>query len=332
MHIPVLSSFEDVIIDSAAEIDTERGKKAADKFGIPNYYGDYQEMYEKSDLDGVFVCLPNFLHYESVNKALKNDLNVFCEKPMGLTAHEASKLVEIAQAKDLVLGVGYNRRLDKTYEQAAEMVKGHRLGKLLQINGVLMNTGPYGGWVPSSDWFFNDKCGVLYDSGPHLMDLMMYILSDKIVEVFAEGVSTMYEIDVFDNIVGTFRTEKGVLGSFNIGWRAGADFDAVQVHGTGCSVVADPMEIKSKHGMYGPLDKISDNLNSTKAIARSFIGKTTRGIPVSETFFHEDRKFLDAILNKGKLAASGEDALNTLRVLEAVKQSLQDKKSVVVKE
>ncbi|MDY6895094.1 MAG: Gfo/Idh/MocA family oxidoreductase, partial [Thermotogota bacterium] len=219
MHIPVLSSFEDVEIKTASEVDVKRGKEFAKKWNISEVYEDYNKMYDSSDLDAVFVCLPNFLHHEAVNGALDHDLHVFCEKPMGLDANHAFELVKKAKKKKLVLAVGYNRRLIKNYEETAQVVKSLRLGKILQAHGILVNPGPYGGWIPSSDWFFKDRYGVLFDSGPHLIDLMMHVLSEKITEVSAIGKSTMHGLDVFDNIAGFYNTERGVTGTFNIGWK-----------------------------------------------------------------------------------------------------------------
>ena len=100
MHIPVLSTFEDVDIISAAEVDVKRGEEFAKKWNISKVYGDYTEMYEDSDLNAVFICLPNFLHYKAVKSALEHDLHVFCEKPMGLSADDAFELVQMARKKN----------------------------------------------------------------------------------------------------------------------------------------------------------------------------------------------------------------------------------------
>jgi len=191
VHIPILSTFKDVKIEAAAEADVERGEVIAKKWNIPAVYSSFDDMYESSDLDAVFICLPNFLHYESVKKALEHGFHVFCEKPMGTSARDARELVELAEEYELVLAVGYNRRLQKNYVKAANTVKSLKLGNILQVHGVLVNPGPYGGWIPSSDWFLDEKGGgVLYDSGCHVLDIIMNVVSDKIIEVAAKSIST----------------------------------------------------------------------------------------------------------------------------------------------
>ncbi|MCK4528262.1 Gfo/Idh/MocA family oxidoreductase [candidate division WOR-3 bacterium] len=330
MHVPTLSTFKDVVIKSAAEVDVKRGREFAKKWNIVGVYEDYNKMYDNSDLDAVFICLPNFLHYEAVKKALDRDLHVFCEKPMGLRADEAFDLIKIAKKKDLVLAVGYNRRLEKKYEEAANIVKSLKLGTVLQAHGILVNPGPYAGWIPSSDWFFKDKYGVLYDSAPHLIDIMMHILSDQITEVSASGISTMHGLNVFDNIAGVFKTERGAVGTFNVGWKMAANYDSIQVHGTGGSVFANPFEVEVRHGSYGSLERVADHVKLAKNIIGSQVGRMSGDKRPNETYFRGDRAFVDAVLNNGNPLVSGEDGLGVLEVLEAVKESLEKGESVKV--
>jgi UDP-N-acetylglucosamine 3-dehydrogenase len=328
MHVPVLSTFKDVEIKSAAEVDVKRGREFAKKWHIPEVYEDYTKMYENANLDAVFVCIPNVLHYDAVKGALEHDLHVFCEKPMGLKSDDAYELVKMSRKKNLVLAVGYNRRLEKNYEEAANIVKSLKLGNILQAHGILVNAGPYASWIPGSDWFFSDKYGVLYDSGPHLIDIMMHILSDQITEVSARGISTMHGINVFDNIAGVFKTEKGVVGTFNVGWKTAAGYAAVQVHGTGGSVFANPLEVEVRHGGYNALDLIADRIKSPKKIIGAQMRSMSGDKRPNETYFKEDRAFIDAALTKNEPLVSGEDGFRVLEVLEAIRESI-DKAGVV---
>jgi predicted dehydrogenase len=72
----------------------KEAKIFAKKWNIPEVFEDYNKMYDDADLDAVFICLPNFLHYNAAKSALEHDMHVFCEKPMGLSADEAYELVK----------------------------------------------------------------------------------------------------------------------------------------------------------------------------------------------------------------------------------------------
>jgi len=324
-----LSAFEDVKIVAAAEIDVKRGKKIAEKWNIPTVYRDYSEMYENSNLNAVFICLPIFLHHQAVKDALQHDLHVFCEKPMGFSSDDAYELVRIADKRNLVLTVGYNRRHTQNYEKAVHIVESMRLGKITQIQGVLVSRGPYAGWIPSSDWSFEEKGGgALYDIGCHLFDLMIHILSDKITEVLASSTSIMH-LRTPHNIAGTFKTEKETLGTFNLGWQTAIDYDFIQVHGTGGSLLVSPFEFEEIHGSHGMLGKIVSHLKSAKRIMKMGIGVSNK--KPDETYFKEDRAFINSIISNEKPPVTGKDALHILEVLESTRESLKDGKSVKVK-
>ena len=328
MHIPILSSHPDVNLYAAAERDTNRASRVCEKWNIPHVYSDFRELYEDEDLNGVFICLPNFLHYEAVKCALENDLHVFCEKPMGTDAQQALELVENAKNRELKLAVGYNRRLDERYQNMAENVRSMKLGRILQVQGTFINAGPYAGWSPATEWFFEDKYGLLYDSGCHMLDLLMLVMGDDIVEVSAQGINTLKGFEVIDNISCTFKTSKNILGSFIIGWQAAINYDSISIHGNGGSLFSDPLETEFMHGGSGALEKISGNLKSCKEIIGSFIGRSGRGDIPDETFFQQDYKFIESIKNDTNPPVSGEDAFKILEILDGMKNSLENGKTI----
>jgi UDP-N-acetylglucosamine 3-dehydrogenase len=327
-HIPILVGFPDVEILAAAEKDEITGEVVAKKWKIPKIYSSYIEMYEDGHLDAVFICLPNFLHVPAVREALKNGIHVFCEKPMGLSSLDARDLVIMAKNNDCVLAVGYNQRMIKNYKDAKEIVASTRLGSILQIHGVHLNAGPYASWIPSSDWFFNDKFGVLYDTGPHLIDLIRFILSDNIVEISASGICTMESFKIYDNISGNFITENNSLGTFSIGWKEAVYSNSFEVHGTGGSVIVNPEEIQTRYWAYGDYERVIYHSDSIKKIFRSQLNQARGRTSTEDAYRDEDRAFIDAIRGHSTSIVSGEDGLRVLEVLDAIKTSIEQKKTV----
>lgn len=329
-HLPALSTIPEVEVAAAAEISPETGRKIAARWKIPAIYQDYNEMFQEAALDAAMICLPCSLHARVVRAALMHDLHVFCEKPMGTTTEDALEIVKTADRKDLVLAVGYNRRLEKRYEEMARLVRSHSLGRVMQTYGILVHPGPYAGWIPSSDWFFSDTYGVLADSGSHLMDLFRFILSDPIASVYANGVSTMQGADVIDTVAGAFRTEQNGVGTFMFGWKVAATYDSVQVHGTGRSALSSPMELELRHASYGSMERIADHVSLAGKIARDQIAHVRGGPGLGDTYALEDRAFANAVLQHSPPAASGEDGLRTLEVLEAIQRSITTQSEVDV--
>jgi UDP-N-acetylglucosamine 3-dehydrogenase len=329
-HIPTLAGFQDVEIIAAAEKDVSTGEAVAKKWKIPKIYPSYTEMYEDCHPDAVFICLPNFLHVPAAREALEHDIHVFCEKPMGLSSSDARDLVILAKNNNCILAVGYNQRMIKNYKDAKEIVASARLGSVLQMHGVALNAGPYASWIPSSDWFFNDKFGVLYDTGPHLIDLIRFILSDNITEISANGISTMESIQIYDNISGNFITENNALGTFSIGWKEAVNFNSIEVHGTGGSVIVNPAEIQTRYWAYGDYERVIHHSDSIRKIIRSQWNQAGGGTSTGNTYIEEDKAFINAVRGDSSSIVSGEDGLRVLEVLDAIKISIEQKKSVKI--
>ena len=141
----------------------------------------------------------------------------------------------------------------------------------------------------------------------------------------------MHEINVFDNIAGVFKTDNGVLGSFNIGWRIGVGYDTVQVHGTGGSVFANPLKVEVRYGSYNALDLIADCFKSSKRILGVQVRKQGGEKRPGETYFMEDRAFVDAVRGGRDPLVSGEEGLRVLEVLEGIRESLDGGKVVEIR-
>jgi predicted dehydrogenase len=159
---------------------------------------------------------------------------------------------------------------------------------------------------------------------------MRFILSDNIQEVFASGISTMESYDVYDNISGNFITEKNALGTFNIGWKTAVDFDSIEIHGTGGSIMVNSKEIQKRHSAYGVYEHFIHHGHSIKKIVGSQFNQAV-GLTSSEnTYLEEDRAFIDAIRGQNNSIVSGEDGMRVLEVLDAIKTSIDRKTPVKI--
>ena len=330
VHLPALSTFADAEIVAAAEKDAHTGEVVGRKWKIPKIYSSFSEMYEDCSLDAVFICLPNFLHVPAIQEALNHGMHVFCEKPMGLSSADAQALVLSAKNNNCILAVGYNQRMNKNYREAREIVASRRLGNVLQVHGVYQNAGPYASWIPSSDWFFNDKFGVLYDSGPHLIDLFRFILSDTIVELSASGISTMGSFDIYDNISGNFITGNNALGTFSLGWKEAVNFNSIEVHGTGGSVIVNSQGVQEQYSSYSDYERLVHYGDSIRDIIRIQLNQVSGRTRPTDTYVEEDRAFIDTIKGHTTSIVSGEEGLRVLEILEAIKTSIEQKKTTRV--
>jgi hypothetical protein len=111
--IPSIQSLpEQFNLLGVASRSIAKAKSTADQFNISAYQG-YESLIELSELDAVYIPLPNSLHYQYVKLALEHNLHVLVEKPMACSLGEAEQLVALAKAKDLALVENFQFRFHK---------------------------------------------------------------------------------------------------------------------------------------------------------------------------------------------------------------------------
>src|SRR6516162_6107313 len=86
----------EVAIDAIAARDQARGRAFAITHGIPRVMGSYDEVVGASDIDAIYIPLPNSLHCEWAIRALRAGKHVLCEKPLAANEQEAKQMAQVA--------------------------------------------------------------------------------------------------------------------------------------------------------------------------------------------------------------------------------------------
>lgn len=94
--IPALQKCSNGSVDAICSRNLEQAKTTAKLLNIGKAYGSYEELLNDPDIDAIYIPLPNNMHVEWTIKAMQAGKHVLCEKPIGVSAAEAQKLVEEA--------------------------------------------------------------------------------------------------------------------------------------------------------------------------------------------------------------------------------------------
>jgi len=166
----------------------ERVRAAADRFGIPEAFGDYRQLLRSPAVDVVHIASPNRLHCPMALAALQAGKHVICEKPLAMNTRETARIVRQARAGGTVFAVNYNARFYPAVLQLRQMVARGELGRIIHVNGSYMQ-----------DWLFKEtdynwrllpaeggRLRAVADIGTHWMDTVSFILGARITAVFAD--------------------------------------------------------------------------------------------------------------------------------------------------
>ena len=123
-HLPAINNLRKkglAEIVACADIREEAAKETAERWNIPEWYTDPQEMLDKhkDKLDIVAGRTPNLAHKTWSIAALKAGANVMCEKPLALTYRDAKEMFAVADACGKVLFPCQSRRWTKGSGPAA---------------------------------------------------------------------------------------------------------------------------------------------------------------------------------------------------------------------
>ncbi len=97
-------------------------------------YNDFEDLLARDDIDAVCIAVPDHWHAIIAIAACRAGKDVYCEKPLSLTIHEAWEMVRAARRYGTVFQTGSQQRSSDNFRFACELVRNGCIGKLLRIN------------------------------------------------------------------------------------------------------------------------------------------------------------------------------------------------------
>lgn len=126
------SAHSEVVAIASREL--HKARHWADQLGIPKAYGSYEELLADPEIDAIYNPLPNHLHVPVTIAAAKAGKHVLCEKPIGLNARDAERLRECP--KDRLVLEAFMVRFHPQWHRAREIVRSGELGDVRAFRGV----------------------------------------------------------------------------------------------------------------------------------------------------------------------------------------------------
>ena len=305
-HLPEYATNPDAKLVGYYDKISSRAVQMAEKYG-GKVYDSYYDLINDPEIDAVSVCVENRNHAEITNAALYAGKHVLVEKPMAVTLAECESMVAAAEFNGKHLMVGHNMRFDPVHRKAKQLLDAGLIGDVITFRSVYGNSGPEG-WSEDRDaWFFDKNkaaMGALSDMGIHKVDLIQYLLGQKVIETTAKVVTLNKRdaegklISVDDNALCILKMSGGALGTMAASWTVyGHECQSTVLYGT-----KGLMMIYSEPS--API--IVSDLEGNRT---SFAFDTT-----SEKSGVID-EFVDALVHDRDPEVSGKEALTTMRTI-----------------
>jgi len=127
-HAAQIHRIKDCEIVAACDREPLMAEQLCDRFPIRQHFTDLTELLHTSRPDVVHITTPPEGHFELTRLCLEHGANVYVEKPFVVYAHEAQKLIDIAEKKRLKLTAGHNYQFSPVARRMRDLVKSGYLG------------------------------------------------------------------------------------------------------------------------------------------------------------------------------------------------------------
>ena len=122
-NIAALCDVDSTILDKRA-VDYPNARK----------YTDFRKMIENEKLDGVVVATPDHNHAYISVYAMRHGLNVYCQKPLCQSVHEARVMARVAAETKLITQMGTQSSAEPRVLRTVELVQSGALGEITEIH------------------------------------------------------------------------------------------------------------------------------------------------------------------------------------------------------
>ncbi len=186
-----------------------------------------EDVFADKSVDAVAICSSTDTHSDLITRAAKAGKHIFCEKPVDLSVPRAQACAEAVQAAGVACMIGFQRRFDPTFNEAATRLATGEIGNPEML--VITSRDP--GAPPAE--YIKASGGIFKDMLIHDLDVFRWILcsgdGDEAAWLSASGsVLTdpkLAELGDFDSTAVTIRTKKGRLCQINTSRRAAYGYD-----------------------------------------------------------------------------------------------------------
>jgi len=136
-------------------------------------------------LDAVIIITPHAFHFEQATACLEAGLDVLLEKPMVMTADEATALIETRDRTGGLLVVAFQGSLSAQVREASRLLRSGELGPILNVNAVVWQN-----WATLTDGTWRQQPdlsggGFLFDTGAHMLNTVADLAGEDFTEVAA---------------------------------------------------------------------------------------------------------------------------------------------------
>jgi predicted dehydrogenase len=309
--LPAFARSAHAELIAIASRDSERAHAAATAAGIPRAHAGYLALLDDSSVDAVYIPLPNTLHAEWTRRAAERGKHVLCEKPLCPTAPQAREVVDYCRARKIVLMDGFMWPHHPRTARLRQLLDSGTIGAVQHVAGTF--TFPLTPLEPSNIRLQPALAGgSLLDVGCYPVSGIRWAFGEEPVTVYA---TARYDYGVDLEMSGVLRLADGRVGTFDCGFTLPS---------------RSWLEITGSEGVVTVPEMWVPGPRATFTVRRAGRPDEEVAVEGADQIVHMLDDFCRAALHGEPLRPDPEEAVRTLRVLDALAEAAQEGREVDV--
>ncbi|NLC82650.1 MAG: TIM barrel protein, partial [Lentisphaerae bacterium] len=285
---------------------------AVDLSGVA-LYTDPAELFARERLDAVSITVPTHLHADVSVRALEAGAHVLCEKPMALSCAEGRRMLDAAASAGRHLQIGHCIRFWPEYVKAREIVTDGAYGRVISATFRRFSATAR---TRRGCWFgdASQSGGMLFDLHSHDTDFVQHLFG------LPQSVCSHGDLESggANHIVTAYRYAGGPLVTAEGGWAM------TPSHG---------FQMVFTLVMEGAVVCFDSKKTPTLTVYPESGEPFSPPIAAGDGYEHQIRHFIGLIRGDRMPAViSPHNALTTLRLLEAERESMAEGQAIEIKE
>lgn len=298
--------------------DRDKLEKLSKEYNTEAYY-DYIELLENSNIQAVFICLPEDNHTTVAIDAALSGKHLFIEKPIATKISDAEKIIKVVNKSKVKLMVGHCLRFDPRYYIAKKSIEKGEIGEIIHI---YMRRNTHIGMGNH----YKNRTSIVMFLGIHDIDILNWYIGNKAKRVFAESNFGMEKpFENHDSVFSTIKFNNGAVALVENSWAINDKSNKIAAN-----LRMQAEIIGTKGTIY-----IDGSMNSGLKIqgVNGEIYPDTQYMPnvqgmFSGVYYREVYHFANCLLSGKQPCISGKEAKDALVIVDAIGKSLESRSIV----
>lgn len=286
--------------------------------GIEKIYNNYRQILDDSSIQAVLICSSTDTHADIAIEAIKAGKHVFCEKPISQDLAKIHEVMEALKDSKVKFQVGFNRRFDHNFEAVRNAVAEGRVGDVHIVK--ITSRDPA---APPIE-YVKVSGGMFLDMTIHDFDMVRYLTSSDVVEVYASGTAlvnpAIKDAGDIDTAIITMKLANGALAVIDNSRKADYGYD-------------------QRAEVFGSKGQVAVTNDSDSTAVISTADGVTGEKPLyffleryMASFSKEVSLFVQAVIHDTDVPVNINDGLQPVLIAKAAKKSLDENRPVKLSE